>query len=199
MADPIDFLELARSRLASQFSQSPNIIAWLEGLSFESQELDDDLQDVLSLRSIDTAENAQLDTLGRIVRQERTIGTTTYDDTDYRKWIRARATRNYTRSTPEDVIQATQAILNVSQVFFSDGGAQITLGIGRDLTPEEIALLQSGLIPKTAGVEIDFFVYNAEAFYTYRSVTTGSTIPSGDGYGTVTAPLVGGEYASISL
>lgn len=69
----IDHEELAISRLATQFRESTNLIAYLKTLLLEANNLEQVFCDLLEKRWIDTAEGVQLDILGSIVGQPRLI------------------------------------------------------------------------------------------------------------------------------
>ena len=69
----IDHEELAISRLATQFRESTNLIAYLKTLLLEANNLEQVFCDILEKRWIHTAEGAQLDILGSIVGQPRLI------------------------------------------------------------------------------------------------------------------------------
>ncbi len=71
MSNIIDHKKLAISRLASQFTESTNLIAYIRALLVEADTLESVFQDILNKRFIDTAEGIQLDILGAIVGQPR--------------------------------------------------------------------------------------------------------------------------------
>lgn len=67
----IDHEARAVGRLAGQFAHSPNLKAYLVGVMSEANALEKVFQDILELRSIDTATGKQLDILGELVGQPR--------------------------------------------------------------------------------------------------------------------------------
>ncbi len=67
----IDHEELAISRLATQFRESTNLIAYIRALLLEANNLEQVFCDLLEQRWIDTAEGVNLDILGSIVGQSR--------------------------------------------------------------------------------------------------------------------------------
>lgn len=196
---PIDHKTLAKSRLLTQYRESTNIINYQQGLLVEAANLEQVFQDLINKRSINTAVGDQLDDVGEIVGQSRQVGDQTLNDDDYRKFIKARAVRNYTRSTPEEIIASVVFVLDVPQVQLIEGGASMSIGIGRVLTPEELNLVQNlGIIPKTAGVSVDYFEYDSQEPFAYRSINNPlSNIPNARGYGSVLNPSVGGKYSNI--
>ena len=73
MSDPIDHLDLAESRLATQYRESTNLITYIRALLSEANTLEQVLRDLINLRWIDTATGINLDILGSIVGQRRTF------------------------------------------------------------------------------------------------------------------------------
>ena len=71
----INYLDLARTRTTEQFKleNAPVFDAFLQLLTVEMQTLQKTFQDLMQLRSLDTATGAQLDVIGRIVGQERVL------------------------------------------------------------------------------------------------------------------------------
>ncbi len=73
MSNQIDHIVLAESRLATQFRESANLIAYIKALLVESNTLEQVFQDLLDKRWIDTAEGINLDIVGSIVGQSRIL------------------------------------------------------------------------------------------------------------------------------
>lgn len=73
MTDYIDHKELAISRLAVQFSESENLKSYIRALVSENNNLENVMQDILSLRSIETSTGQQLDNIGTLVGRPRYI------------------------------------------------------------------------------------------------------------------------------
>lgn len=71
--DQIQHQDRAISRLAVQFRESPNLIGYIRALLQENEDLEQVFQDILCKRSLDTAENAQLDVIGEIIGRDRTF------------------------------------------------------------------------------------------------------------------------------
>jgi len=69
----IDHLVLARSRVATQYSQSQNFLAYLDALMSYAVELEAALQDVAIQADIDQAEGVNLDVIGDIVGVQRIV------------------------------------------------------------------------------------------------------------------------------
>lgn len=73
MSDIIDHKALAISRLATQYRESANLIDYIRTLLLEADTLEEVYQDLLTERWLDTAVGVQLDILGAIVGQPRTL------------------------------------------------------------------------------------------------------------------------------
>lgn len=73
MATPIDHEALAESRLATEFRESANLIAYIKALLSEADTLEQVFQDIIDSRWIDTAEGVNLDIIGAIVGQTRSF------------------------------------------------------------------------------------------------------------------------------
>lgn len=73
MAESIEHQDLAISRLAVQYSESVNLIAYIQTLLTEADTLEQVFQGLLTDRWIDTAEGANLDIIGALVGQPRIL------------------------------------------------------------------------------------------------------------------------------
>jgi hypothetical protein len=71
--EEVDYLEQARSRVTEQFKNKPVFDKFLQLLLHGQEELQGVFKDLMQLRSVDTATGAQLDLIGNIVGQERTL------------------------------------------------------------------------------------------------------------------------------
>lgn len=196
MSIQIDHEELAISRLATQFRESTNLINYIKALLTEADTLEQVLMDVIDKRWIDTAEGIQLDILGTIVAQSRLVdletGTKVLNDVEYRLYIKNKIIVNQTSSTPEEIISQIAFILDSPPILFTDGDTVYYIGIGKILSPEEKALLLSGIIPKTAGVNAQY-AYE----YDYNNSFGFLGVPNTAGMGDLTDGNLGGAFASI--
>lgn len=71
----INYLDIARTRTTEQFKleNAPVFDRYLQLLTVEMQTLQKTFQDLMQLRSLDTATGEQLDVIGRIVGQDRVL------------------------------------------------------------------------------------------------------------------------------
>ena len=95
-----DYADEATTRPISQYQDRPRLLAWILSYVNRCQELEDAAWDVILKRMIDNAENAQLDTIGKIVGQLRNG----QSDSVYRIYITARIRINRSQGHADDVI-----------------------------------------------------------------------------------------------
>lgn len=110
--DPVDHEAQMIGRLAQQFRR-PRIEAYLAVVAREVQALEDALQDLLTMRRLDTATGLQLTRIGVKVGQPRN-GVT--DDDLYRRLVRARIAANRSRGVGEDVLRITRLVVDSTVV-----------------------------------------------------------------------------------
>lgn len=124
---------------------------------------------------------------------EPTTGFRLLSDDEYRLYIRARIARNSTQSTPEQIISQLQFLFDTPQILLSDGDTFYEISIGRKLSLNEKAiLLNTDLIPKTAGVGASYVSeYDYNNFFSFQGV------PNGKGYGSVSNPFTGGMFGNL--
>lgn len=72
--EPTDHSKLAESRLASEFKYSLNLIAYVKILLSEANLLESTFIDVIEKRWLNNAKGKELDIIGEIVGQKRSIG-----------------------------------------------------------------------------------------------------------------------------
>ena len=158
------------------------------------QEIESTLEDLNTLRSIDTATGAQLDGLGSIVGIERGI----LNDEDYRTRIKAKILINISEGEPEIIITAYSLLTGSSVTFLQE---HYPAGVGlmsdgsippgqEDLFAE---LIQSAL---SAGVRLDSLGYfdpsNPFSF-------DGAVAPAGGGFGSIYNSAAGGKLAGLYM
>src|SRR5262245_5478812 len=94
------------SRLTGEYRGKLKIEGQLKSWLSEVQLLEDTLWALLVERTVDTAVGAQLDVLGRIVKQPRG----SRDDDAYRLWIKARVRVNRSSGLPEQIIDILKVL-----------------------------------------------------------------------------------------
>lgn len=207
----IDYLAEARSRVTEQFKTDghPIFDKFLQILLNEKLTLQEVFRQLMQERSLDTAIGVQLDQLGDIVGQSRTLvnvqtmpaQTIVLDDDAYRIFIRSKIAKNITRATPEDIMANANLIFNTTGSTVQDeGNAAYTLYVGKILSPLEQSLLNyiiqedgyiARLVPKPAGVRVNYGNFIPDNYFGYQGA------PNVKGYGDLDNPSVGGYYAAL--
>ena len=71
--EKIDHIKLAESRLATQYKESVNLIAYIKKLLYESDTLEQVFADIISKRYLENAIGVQQDIIGALVGQPRIL------------------------------------------------------------------------------------------------------------------------------
>lgn len=187
---------LGRSRVATQYTESPRFLAYLNALLNPIDNIQETLLFNLIQTDVEQARGANLDVLGEIVGVSRIVpnavaleffgfddaivsapfgeegllyyGARFRDETEpafessvladpeYRLLIKSRILRNHARGTNEDIIKALLFLLNIDVIIIDDnGGMEIGLTFGRQLTIAEIAMIDDlQILPRPAAVKI---------------------------------------------
>lgn len=205
----IDYLEEARSRVTEQFKEKDIFDRHLQLILSGKVELQEVFRQLMQERSLDTAIGAQLDQIGEIVGQSRTLvnvqtmpaQTVVLDDDAYRIFIKSKIAKNITRATPEDIMANANLIFNTTGSTIQDeGNAAYTLLVGKILSPLEQSLLSyviqekgyiTYLVPKPAGVRVNYGTFIPDNYFGYQGA------PNVKGYGDLDNPSLGGYYAAL--
>lgn len=100
----------ALKRLPEVLKNKPQLAAWITALCQPAQTIEDVLYQLLVERTVDAGSGAQLDTLGKIVGQPRDG----LNDTDYRRYIRARIATNKSSGLTNELLHIARLIVNDS-------------------------------------------------------------------------------------
>lgn len=175
----------ALARLAFQFSDSANFIAFASAFLAETDELYDSNVILLEDRNLDDAEGVQLDGIGQIVGIDRPVG---YSDVQYLLMIKAKIMINSINMSVDETLELFEFVFGSDRVrYFLFDSLSPYYTIGGVVTEEEQLLFD--LFPTTLGVRVTYIsvpVY-AEAFSFFGD--------DGLGFSTVTAPTTGGNFA----
>lgn len=192
-------IQQALDRLVIQYTESETVKDYLRAVMPEIQELENVFCDLQDKRFIDTAEGEQLNIIGELVGQSRIAGGQVLTDELYRIFIRARIIKNYTRATLEDIIQMIIFILQAEAVFIVEGDRSYQAQIAKNLTPQEIQLIQdTDLLPKPVGIRVSYLYFAPQVFFAYKSLS-GAQLPNSDGWGTHNNPSLGGQWGQLIL
>lgn len=147
-----------------------------------------------------------------------TAGNVILNDEQYRLFIKAKIIRNSTAATPDQMIEFVSFLFGAPSAVIAEGNAEFTILFGRPLTQFERVMLNyvstsqgfpTRIIPKPAGVRINFGEYLAENFFGFQGApgaggfgdydgTFGYGAGYGIGYGSSDFDTtVGGYFATI--
>lgn len=150
--EPVDHEARAFSRLAQQYRDKPKIAAVLSILAGQCQELEVVFQQLLTLRTLETATGAQLDVLESLLGQPKLFA----DDATRRLYLRARILLNSYSGTPDQLLNVFLTVLaapltvELQEYFPASLVVRITsAALTADLAVIMAAFLQSA---KDAGV-----------------------------------------------
>lgn len=113
MPDPIQIIDhdaQAQARTAEQYRNKVAFAAVIEAHDIQFQEIENMLWDLYTLRTVDTAEGTQLDTLGKIVGELRGG----VSDQLYRLRVRARIRANLSNGTIENIYVVIRALIGAA-------------------------------------------------------------------------------------
>lgn len=123
---------------------------------------------------------------------EPIVGVRFLSDNEYRAFIRARILRNYTKSTPEDIIAQIKFVFDIDLVLLTEGTTSYSISLSKLLSNSEKFLLQNDIIPKTAGVSVSYVVeFDNENFFGFLG------IPGAKGFGTHVEETDDGKFAGL--
>lgn len=185
---------IALDKLLSQYKGKPRIAALISAFTDECQEIEDVLWDLLTKRlDIDNSEGAQLDIIGKIVKQPRNG----LSDVDYRVFLKVRIRVNLSTGTPEDML-AIAALLGLTIKLDEQYPAGIVLKVLTTLTLNPQALLT--LFRQADPIGVRTLLEYDEVDPTHAITYGDSNFPSTSttlGMGDATNPATGGHAVSV--
>jgi len=187
--------EQGLARLISQYKGKPVLADLITTLIEPLQDIEDTLVQLNTLRQLSTAAGKNLDEIGTIVGLVRPAGD---DDTTYRQKIIAQIKINTSHGQPEQAIQVFQLFTGANIVLLSEFyPGEIIIGSDHIFPDTQSIDLIISIVQKVvpAGVRVNGVIsFEGLSPFAYA----GGTIKSG-GYGSVSAPGVGGGYGSIRV
>lgn len=177
-----DHIEAGLARLVEQLKGKPKLTALLSIFLGQVQNIEDALWQLYTLRWLDTATGAQLDTLGRIVGEPRG---NSVDDTEYRKRVRARVRTNLSSGTVNDLIAIFVGCFGLQVEIETQPPAGLSLRITEITTAADVAIYLPFLLEaKAAGVSVVLEWIESEPYETFTfAVSTSTTAFIGIGSG----------------
>ena len=229
MENILNYYQRSAALLAGQFQKAPldvattNLQKLIAGLTSEATDIQTQLQNLITQRSLQTAEGVQLDGIGQIVGLERIPGQP--DDgaiiegvpvTGYRQALEFQIFINGSSGVPEDVIAALKFFTQASKVsywnFFPAAYLMGTNGTSFPQNPQDLVSAIQRLSP--AGVNFPYLIcsYNLTpltwavdtslvSFHVSPSIdTSAQLLTSGGDYlfvdtGDFGNPISGGHFA----
>jgi len=168
VAEAPDYLEKLRADMLEQFRGKPNIEAFNKALARQLSELHGFFAQLLSLRSLQGSEGAQLDGIGSIVALSRadalSVAQTAekhvpMDDATYRLYLIWKKSLNTTGCTHKDVYGALKMFWDKTPLYYSEDPAQpatMIYTVPRAASEHEKAVFRIASMVKAAGVSLHF-------------------------------------------
>jgi hypothetical protein len=184
-----DFTDIYLNKLAYQFETSENFRSFIEAFLKQFEELNNAIQDVRTLRYLDTSEGKQLDNIGEIVGITRPFG---YSDEDYRFLIKIQIMINNCDMTVDNTLEILLTIFGNDYVrYVCNTTLEAVYVISTTLSDIQKTMLKR--IPRTLGIgNVDFqLVVDPNETFSFAED------PTGKGFGTITDPEVGGNFATL--
>lgn len=151
-----DHAELAKERLPDQFSRATNLNNFFNVAGARTQELEDQLFNILDQRHLTIATGVQLDGIGQILDLEREVGET---DIAYRGRLIARTGELAKSGEMENLIVPFKNLTGASSVWVSEyypAGVQLVAFYDGDTVSAELdaVIVASMNIVKAAGINL---------------------------------------------
>jgi hypothetical protein len=144
-------------KLIPPYWGKPRVAALLQAYVERVQELEDATWEVLERYTIEGADTARLDVLGRVVGQPRFWA----DDEIYRAVIRGKIRANRSRGLTEDIVEVIQAVTPTDQPVHVESVPIATAVVWAEapIGADDIIVALRFLLPKTraAGVRLNFY------------------------------------------
>lgn len=182
------WLDRLNGKVYSQFRDDPNLALIIsEILAPQAQDIEDALQSLLSLPSIDDSEGVQLDLIGRIVTQPRNG----YVDTNYRVLLKARIRANRSTGTSSDIYAVFSVLFsNPSMLLQPSVIATITLSIWTPITEAQAEI--------GAGFLADAKADGIRAIFVWQPDVDANMFTFAEGTFLIAASLVGDTSLSVA-
>lgn len=180
-------IQEAKDRLIEQYKQATNLISILDSFNRETQDLEDALHSLFEGRWIENASGKVLDDFGSIIGQGR-LG---FGDAFYKILLYVKLGENISQGETERVIDVYKIITRASvaqlQEHYPAGMTLLSNGTINPITAEFIYNKLQGVVG--AGIRIDRIGEFSEKPFGFGGA------PTALGFGTITDPTIGGEFA----
>ncbi len=141
-----DYDAVTLNLILDQYKESPRLQGVVRAANTQAEDLEEALFEIRDRFRIDTAEGAQLDTIGRILREERGGRT----DEEYRQGLKARGAQTFS-AEPEAIIGILKALFGATYVEYTPEWnhtpAQYNVRTDADVTEEQLqAISPAGVL-----------------------------------------------------
>lgn len=182
------------ARLLTQYQEKPVLRGWLKAYLKQVQLLEDATYDVIVKRLIDVAVDEQLDTIGRIVGEQRKDR----DDDTYRVFIRARIMINRSQGRTQDMLDALELITDKPHLFLEYFPAAFWIEFLEVPEYDPVMLFTMLRDAKAAGVGLTMVVPTVAEVSQFRwgdaNTLPGSSVAT-KGFGDVNVASTGGRLS----
>lgn len=156
-----------KSLIPEQYKDATNLNILLEILSTPFDDLKVVFSDLKNILNLESAQGAQLDLIGDIVREKRNGRS----DSDYIIGIRFKIFKNTSRGFVDDVVKALKFITSASKVIYSDNPpASYTIYTNGTALTNDIKILIDKL--SAAGVSVIVYASDGEIPLTMVEIVT---------------------------
>jgi hypothetical protein len=167
-------LEYYLGLVTSEYQNSPNFLAWLQGFIEHISDATTVLESMDACFDIDTAIGAQLDILGVIIGQERQVnfqptngGSPILNDDNYRILLKAKILKNQWNGLNQSIAELWKILLPKTTILVQDNlDMTENVYIGGNLNQTIRDLIRNGyIVPKPQGVRINYFYFGGAPFF----------------------------------
>jgi hypothetical protein len=167
---PVDLTAQANSRVAIQYRNSTKFLAFIASQTALLQEIETALLAIPPLDDLDVATGVNLVVTADLVGQQPILlNGDVLDDAELSLLAKARITRNHAHATGEDLITLLADVFAAQIRIFDFGGMVISYSIGRVVTTDEQAILNSGaggtIIARPMGVQVLQSYFDPTAYF----------------------------------
>lgn len=187
-----DHAPQAIKRLIQQYQDRVKLIAIMNAVNKQIQDLEDSGQDMFTSLALDFAVGAQLDLFGRIVVQPREG----FDDEFYRILLKVKIGINNSSGEPKAIINTIRLLTAATLVHYQNAGnGTILLGVNTEIDPVLIDFIYNNMEKVVmAGVKIDAIIsFDPDDSFSFDGVG-----PVGLGFSSLADPSSGGKFAYIN-
>jgi hypothetical protein len=181
-------VEIAKNRLIEQYKERPKMLGLVEAIVKPLQVLEDEAFNVYKGKWLNTAQGAQLDTIGLIVGEGR-LGR---DDEDYRGAIYARIAMNVSSGEPDAILSGVKSFIGEGSVELQEYRANFHVHINTPKFSKNFRTIVESLKP--IGIGTPIITYSATdkslMFNSIGLATTEFEIITGEIGEQVKSPLI---------